>query len=129
MRPSDQVLPVSQRRKGYRPIAHSAIAAVAYSAESALDVEFTSGATYCYFAVAAQLFHEFLAAESEGRLLQLPHPALLSAQEAPRVIVEDHRYPITDASSISSRPHPRDGERSSRASTRSGGSSFRVLPL
>jgi hypothetical protein len=44
----------------------TAIAAVAYSPEVALDVEFTSGATYRYFAVPAQLFHEFLAAESKG---------------------------------------------------------------
>jgi hypothetical protein len=44
----------------------TAIAAVAYSPEVALDVEFTSGATYRYFAVPAQLFHEFLSAESKG---------------------------------------------------------------
>ena len=42
------------------------IASVAYSPDAALDVEFTSGATYRYFAVPAQLFHEFLAAESKG---------------------------------------------------------------
>jgi hypothetical protein len=42
------------------------IAAVAYSTEAALDIEFTSGATYRYFAVPAQLFQEFLAAESKG---------------------------------------------------------------
>jgi hypothetical protein len=44
----------------------SVIAAVAYSAEAALDVEFTSGARYRYFAVPAELFHEFLVADSKG---------------------------------------------------------------
>jgi hypothetical protein len=44
----------------------TAIAAVTYSTDAALDVEFTSGATYRYLAVPAQLFHEFLAAESKG---------------------------------------------------------------
>jgi hypothetical protein len=34
----------------------SVIAAVAYSDEAALDIEFTSGATYRYFAVPEQLF-------------------------------------------------------------------------
>lgn len=47
----------------------TAIAAVTYLPEpeqAALDVEFTSGATYRYFAVPVQLFHEFLSAESKG---------------------------------------------------------------
>lgn len=44
----------------------SVIAAVAYSAEAALDIEFTSGAKYRYFAVPAQVFHEFLSADSKG---------------------------------------------------------------
>jgi hypothetical protein len=48
------------------PVDSTAIAFVAYSADAALDVEFTSGATYRYFAVPAQLFHEFLSAESKG---------------------------------------------------------------
>ena len=48
------------------PVDSSVIAAVAYSAEATLDVEFTSGAKYRYFAVPAQLFHEFLAADSKG---------------------------------------------------------------
>lgn len=47
------------------PVNSTAITAVAYSPE-ALDVEFTSGATYRYFAVPAQLFHEFLSADSKG---------------------------------------------------------------
>lgn len=48
------------------PVNSTAIAAVAYSPEAALDVEFTSGATYRYFAVPAQLFREFLSADSKG---------------------------------------------------------------
>jgi hypothetical protein len=40
------------------PVSSTAIAAVAYSAEAALDIELTSGARYCYFAVPAQLFHD-----------------------------------------------------------------------
>jgi lysyl-tRNA synthetase class 2 len=48
------------------PVNSSVIAAVAYSAEAALDIEFTSGAKYRYFAVPAELFHEFLAADSKG---------------------------------------------------------------
>jgi hypothetical protein len=44
----------------------SVIAAVAYSAEAALDVETTSGARYRYFAVPAQLVHEFLSCDSKG---------------------------------------------------------------
>ncbi|MEX2716736.1 MAG: KTSC domain-containing protein [Candidatus Sigynarchaeota archaeon] len=44
----------------------SVIAAVAYSDEAALDIEFTSGATYRYFAVPEQLVHDFLAADSKG---------------------------------------------------------------
>jgi lysyl-tRNA synthetase class 2 len=48
------------------PVTSTAIASVAYSSDAALDVEFTSGATYRYFAVPAQLFHEFLAADSKG---------------------------------------------------------------
>lgn len=47
------------------PVNSTAITAVAYSPET-LDVEFTSGATYRYFAVPAQLFHEFLSADSKG---------------------------------------------------------------
>jgi len=31
-----------------------------------LDIEFTSGARYRYFAVPAQVFHDFLAADSKG---------------------------------------------------------------
>jgi lysyl-tRNA synthetase class 2 len=31
-----------------------------------LDVEFTSGTKYRYFAVPERVFHEFLAAESKG---------------------------------------------------------------
>ena len=48
------------------PVESTAIASVAYSPEAVLDVEFTSGATYRYFAVPEQLFHELLAAESKG---------------------------------------------------------------
>jgi lysyl-tRNA synthetase class 2 len=48
------------------PVDSSVIAAVAYSADAALDIEFTSGARYRYFAVPAQLFHEFLSADSKG---------------------------------------------------------------
>lgn len=44
----------------------TAITAVVYTPDTALDVEFTSGATYRYFAVPAKLFHEFLSAESKG---------------------------------------------------------------
>lgn len=44
----------------------SVIAAIAYSDEAALDVEFSSGATYRYFAVPEQLVHDFLAAGSKG---------------------------------------------------------------
>ena len=44
----------------------SVIAAVEYSAEAALDIEFTSGASYRYLAVPEQLFHEFLSADSKG---------------------------------------------------------------
>jgi len=42
------------------------IASVTYSPDAALDVEFTSGATYRYIAVPEQLVHEFLSAESKG---------------------------------------------------------------
>lgn len=48
------------------PVSSTAIAAVAYSAEAALDIEFASGARYRYFAVPEQLFHEFLASDSKG---------------------------------------------------------------
>jgi hypothetical protein len=48
------------------PVASTAIASVAYSPDATLDVEFTSGATYRYFAVPEQLVHEFLSAESKG---------------------------------------------------------------
>jgi hypothetical protein len=48
------------------PVDSTVIAAVTYSDEATLDVEFTSGARYRYFAVPAQLFHEFLAADSKG---------------------------------------------------------------
>jgi hypothetical protein len=48
------------------PVDSTVIAAVAYSPEAALDVEFTSGAMYRYFAVPAHLVHEFLAADSKG---------------------------------------------------------------
>jgi KTSC domain len=43
----------------------SVIAAVAYSA-AALDVEFTSGVSYRYLDVPAQVVHDFLAADSKG---------------------------------------------------------------
>jgi hypothetical protein len=49
------------------PVNSSVIAAVTYSAEAALDVEFTSGTRYRYFAVPAELFHEFLSADSRGQ--------------------------------------------------------------
>ena len=42
------------------------IAAVAYSPDAALDIEFTSGATYRYVAVPAQVVQDFLAADSKG---------------------------------------------------------------
>jgi len=48
------------------PVDSAVIAAVAYSDEAALDVEFTSGAAYRYFAVPEKLFHQFLSAESKG---------------------------------------------------------------
>jgi hypothetical protein len=48
------------------PVDSTVIAAVEYSPEAALDIEFTSGARYRYFAVPAQLFHRFLSAESKG---------------------------------------------------------------
>lgn len=48
------------------PVTSTVIAAVAYSTDAALDIEFTSGAKYRYFAVPAQLFHELLAADSKG---------------------------------------------------------------
>jgi len=58
----------------------SVIAAVAYSAEAALDIEFTSGASYRYFAVPARLFSEFLTAESKGaffnRRIRPHHPCV-----------------------------------------------------
>lgn len=48
-------------------VASSVIAAVAYvSADAALDVEFTSGASYRYVDVPAQVVHDFLAADSKG---------------------------------------------------------------
>lgn len=48
-------------------VVSSAIAAVAYTAnDSILDVEFTSGACYRYVGVAAQVVHDFLAADSKG---------------------------------------------------------------
>jgi lysyl-tRNA synthetase class 2 len=48
------------------PIDSTVIASVVYAADAALDVDFTSGARYRYFAVPAQVFHEFLAADSKG---------------------------------------------------------------
>ena len=48
------------------PVDSTIIAAIAYSADGALDIEFTSGARYRYFAVPAELFHEFLSADSKG---------------------------------------------------------------
>ncbi len=48
------------------PVASTVIAAISYSPETALDVEFTSGTTYRYFAVPAQLVHEFLSTDSKG---------------------------------------------------------------
>lgn len=60
------------------PVASTAITAVAYSQDNALDVEFSSGATYRYFAVPACVFHEFLAADSKGvffnRLIRPNYP-------------------------------------------------------
>lgn len=47
------------------PVTSTAIASVSYSPD-ALDVEFTSGSTYRYFAVPEHLVHEFLSAESKG---------------------------------------------------------------
>jgi hypothetical protein len=47
------------------PVGSTVITAVAYSAEAALDIEFTSAARYRYFAVPAQLFHEFVSADSK----------------------------------------------------------------
>ena len=45
----------------------SVIASVAYAApDAALDVEFTSGASYRYVGVPAQVVHDFLAAASKG---------------------------------------------------------------
>jgi lysyl-tRNA synthetase class 2 len=58
----------------------SVIAAIAYSAEAALDIEFTSGARYRYLAVSVQLFQELLAAESKGaffnRRIRPHHPCV-----------------------------------------------------
>jgi hypothetical protein len=48
------------------PVDSTVIAAVAYSSDAALGVEFTSGARYRYFAVPAELFREFLSADSKG---------------------------------------------------------------
>lgn len=48
------------------PVDSAVIASVVYSADAALDIDFTSGARYRYFAVPAQVFHEFLAADSKG---------------------------------------------------------------
>ena len=48
------------------PVDSTVIAAVVYSAEAELDIEFTSGARYRYFTVPAQLFLEFLSADSTG---------------------------------------------------------------
>ena len=62
------------------PVDSSVIAAVAYSTDAALDIEFTSGARYRYFAVPTRLFHEFLAAESKGayfnRRIRPHHPCV-----------------------------------------------------
>jgi len=78
------------------PVGASVIAAVVYSPEATLDIAFTSGAKYRYFAVPAHVFHEFLSADSKGGVLQPAHQAQLSMHEARCVTVEDHRYPITD---------------------------------
>lgn len=48
------------------PVDSTVIAAVVYSAEAGLDIEFTSGTRYRYFAVPAQIFLEFLSADSKG---------------------------------------------------------------
>ena len=48
------------------PVDSTVIASVVYSDDAALDIDFTSGARYRYFAVPAQVFHEFLAADSKG---------------------------------------------------------------
>jgi lysyl-tRNA synthetase class 2 len=48
------------------PVDSSVIAAIAYSADSALDVEFTSGVTYRYFAVPQTTAAALLSAESKG---------------------------------------------------------------
>lgn len=47
------------------PVDSSVIAAVTYSTEAALDIEFTSGVRYRYFTLPVQLYHEFLSAESK----------------------------------------------------------------
>lgn len=47
-------------------MASTVIAAVAYSPEAALDVEFTSGAKYRYFAVPERVFRALLIADSKG---------------------------------------------------------------
>jgi lysyl-tRNA synthetase class 2 len=48
------------------PVDSAVIAAVSYTTHAVLDIEFTSGATYRYFAVPERVFHEFLVAESKG---------------------------------------------------------------
>jgi len=48
------------------PVDSSVIAAVAYSPEAVLDIEFTSGSRYRYFAVPVRLVHDFFSADSKG---------------------------------------------------------------
>jgi len=56
----------SQHRLHRIPIASSAIASVAYSPDASLEVEFTHGALYRYFAVPQSVFNALLAAKSKG---------------------------------------------------------------
>jgi hypothetical protein len=47
----------------------SAIVSIAYTTESALDVEFTSGVTHRYFAVPRSTVEALLSADSKGAFL------------------------------------------------------------
>jgi hypothetical protein len=48
------------------PVASSCISSVAYSADDSLDIEFSSGAIYRYFAVPRSVLEALLAAPSKG---------------------------------------------------------------
>jgi len=48
------------------PVNSSLIVAVTYAADAALDIEFTSGSKYRYFAVPQRVLRDFLAAASKG---------------------------------------------------------------